>query len=580
MKIRHLTIDNFRGVGSLDWTISHDYIVLVGPADSAKTTILEAIGWVLSPSYRLPITEADFYQGDRQLPILISVSVTDLPPEITRLDRFGGMCRGWFPAERMLRDELDPDSECERALTVELRVDDSFEPVWTVRKAGESMPLRSRDRERLGLFKLDDRFDQHLSWSRGSALTALTSSTDDIPGLLARVHSEARRAVAADPPTDLIDASRDATQRARKFGVDVSDFAPGLSPSGGIGPSTLLLHEGAVPVTNRGLGSRRLLSMTLQGLVRDGSIATIDEVEYGLEPHRLRQLLHKLERSAPREGSSAGQVFLTTHSPVTLGEVSLNEVHVVDRRGTDGRVNVQSAGDAFALDPDTGKGVVRACSEALLGRRVCVGEGRTEVGFLRHLLRYWDREQPTPTAHLGVAIADGGGDKSAQKRALAFDRLEYPVLLLLDSDVGDADLLAQDQPNTVQLVQWEGGCAIEQRVALDLPDALIPGFVELAEKVATQEGARSRIAQCLNVGTTDLDSDPAAWESGLRTSNDQIRQALGQAASQTSNGGWFKSIERGEMLGEFVTRNLGSFSQSAPLHRGIASLKQFVYASA
>src|SRR6266481_6275409 len=58
----------------------------------------------------------------------------------------------------------------------------------------------------------------------------------------------------------------------------------------------------------------------------------IDEVEHGLEPHRLIRLLHSIgskEELPPLQG------FLTTHSPVTVRKLSANQLTVL-RHGKDG----------------------------------------------------------------------------------------------------------------------------------------------------------------------------------------------------------------------------------------------------
>ena len=581
MKVRQLTVHNFRGIKYLKWTLAHDFIVLVGPGDSAKTTILTALGWLLSPTYRLPVTEADFYGGEATAPIKLEATIVDLPPELTRFDAYGSMCRGWFPENLEARDDLEPPDECERALTIALSIDETMEPEWTVHKGTEEIRIRARDRALLGFLRIDDASDHHLRWGRGSALTAATASTDDIPAMLATAHSDARRAVAASPPSPLKDAATAATTRARTYGVDVAALEPGLTPQVATGAAALELHEGLVPVGARGSASRRLIAMSLQGLGSEKAIVAIDELEHALEPHRVRRLVHRL-RAAVLSDEPAGpaQLLVTTHSPVVVTEARLNDLYVVRRGSTDGVVTVTSAGRALEADDDSGQGLVRACSEALLGRRVLVGEGATEVGFLRELLRHWDETEGTPTAHLGVTLADGGGD-SAQRRALGFDRLGYPTALLLDSDLGSADLL-NSEPNEVVLVQWAGGCALEARVARDLPDSLVPVFLELAFEVASQESVTARIANELRVHPTALADEPANWPTSSGKSLEDIRDALAEVAPRKPSKGkaWFKSIERGELLAEFVTTHMTSLEPACSLLAGIHEIRAFVYASA
>jgi len=43
MKIRHIKIERFRGIRELDWRVGGEFVCLVGPEDSTKTTILDAV---------------------------------------------------------------------------------------------------------------------------------------------------------------------------------------------------------------------------------------------------------------------------------------------------------------------------------------------------------------------------------------------------------------------------------------------------------------------------------------------------------------------------------------------------------
>jgi hypothetical protein len=80
MQIRHLRVSNFRGIKSLDWHLEGNVLCLVGPGDSTKTTILDAIECALAPRNTLPFTDTDFFQGNVQEPITILVTVGELPP--------------------------------------------------------------------------------------------------------------------------------------------------------------------------------------------------------------------------------------------------------------------------------------------------------------------------------------------------------------------------------------------------------------------------------------------------------------------------------------------------------------------
>ncbi|MGL1475053.1 AAA family ATPase, partial [Vibrio parahaemolyticus] len=70
--------------------------------------------------------------------------------------------------------------------------------------------------------------------------------------------------------------------------------------------------------------SKRMLTTGLQQHAQQAPHITLfDEIEIGLEPHRIARLLKHLAADA------AGQYFLTTHSPVALRELTVHDLHIV-----------------------------------------------------------------------------------------------------------------------------------------------------------------------------------------------------------------------------------------------------------
>ena len=80
MKIRHVSVKNFRGIRQLEWDVRSDIVCLVGPGDSTKTTVLNAIAYALEPGRFLGLNDADFHAANIDEPILIEVTVTHPPP--------------------------------------------------------------------------------------------------------------------------------------------------------------------------------------------------------------------------------------------------------------------------------------------------------------------------------------------------------------------------------------------------------------------------------------------------------------------------------------------------------------------
>jgi putative ATP-dependent endonuclease of the OLD family len=60
--IRRLTIDRFRGIEKLVWHPKPGVNVLLGGGDIGKTTVLDAIALLLSPTNTTPVSDADYWR--------------------------------------------------------------------------------------------------------------------------------------------------------------------------------------------------------------------------------------------------------------------------------------------------------------------------------------------------------------------------------------------------------------------------------------------------------------------------------------------------------------------------------------
>ena len=62
MRIRQISIRNFRGIRELDWAVPDKTLFcLIGRGDSTKSTILEALRRAFYPQWSLTFDDADFY---------------------------------------------------------------------------------------------------------------------------------------------------------------------------------------------------------------------------------------------------------------------------------------------------------------------------------------------------------------------------------------------------------------------------------------------------------------------------------------------------------------------------------------
>ena len=556
MRVRHLRVDRFRGIAELDWTIGEDIVCLVGPGDAFKTTVLDAIEWALWPRWNLSVSDADFHRCETEQPISIAVTVSPVPAKLQDDRSFGLDLRGWDPDDAELHDEpLEGD---EPALTVRFEVDESLEPTWKVvnDRLDEGKTIRPGDRERLGVVRLGDRPEAHFTWGRGSGLTRLAASVTTAEQLLGDVLREARSAVADLDFADLAEALELTAHAATAMGAGISDneLNVQLDPRSVVGrASSLSLHAEAIPVASSGLGTRRLLGLAIQSLaVAEGAVLLIDEIESGLEPHRLRHLIRLLrdatsrssedreeQNGADRTGAEAsmraGQVFLTTHSPVAVCELRSTEVHVVPPRDDD--LVIRSAGDEL-------QALVRGQPEALLGRSVVVCEGKTEVGLVRGLESLWaSRNQGMSLAEKGAVAADGGGTDKAAGVALRLAKLGYRSAFFSDADHDPTPTVAELEEAGVDVVRWAGSLCTEERLAEDLPEETLKALLDYLVE-AHGDHVLSLIGEELGL---DGDDDPYDY---LGTSDvDDLREAIAVRAVQHK---WLKRIDYAEGVGRLL----------------------------
>jgi len=565
MRLRRLEVTNFRGVKSLDWRHISETAALVGAGDSGKSTILDAIERVLSPRWNVAFDDTDFWDLCTDEPIVIRATITELAPSFYKDSKFGLVLHGFNAACGEALPASGDESEI-HALVVELLVDASLEPVWSVVDAdGEKHALMARDREALGMLRVGGYVDQHLGWSRGSVLTRLTDSGDAVGAVLAEATRQARSGLKTEGLEKLTAAAQKVESLAKNLGVALQNsLVPHLDASSlSVAAGALALHDGKVPTRRAGLGTRRLLAVAMQNAAAAQSgITIVDEFESGLEPHRIRRLLRVLRGRAPEIGGiERGQLILTTHSPTVIHELDAAEV-AVTRRAPNGSVTVKSVPNAVAY-------VLRRTPQALLARKVIVAEGATEEGFCQALDEAWTAETGRSFGYSGVVVVDGGGGTQPAEISGHLVTLGYEVALLIDSDakskVGKA--------SGAEVLAWPGGLCTEQRLSADLPEAAIARMAAVADERGGR-GVRDALADQLKISRSALmEGDPASWIGAAGVS--AFRTAFGDVAKK-ENQAWFKSRDQGAFLGALVAEHWSAIA-GTPTHEVTARLKAFAH---
>jgi putative ATP-dependent endonuclease of OLD family len=342
-----------------------------------------------------------------------------------------------------------------------------------------------------------------------------------------------------DKLSDFDNTAQRAEDVARNLGVPVTNNFKAQLDLGSVylNQGGLSLHDGDIPLRQLGLGSRRMLICGLQKEALDRTHITLfDEVEIGLEPHRIARLLKHVMND------TSGQYFLTTHSPTVLRELTINELYIVHNH--QGKIQILAAADNN-LEGLNIQGNMRSSAEAFLAEKVILCEGQTEVGFARGLDNYWTATGLSPFSFQGAAVLNAHGASKIKGLAEGFRSLLYDVAVIADGDAPDkfSNKDAEELENSgVEVLMWSNEAALEERIMLDLPWKYVLASVKLAKEEFNQpvyENVRSQLNAPQNE-TIDK------W-----IESDDLRRAIAKAAKAKENP-WFKKISKAQRWMEVI----------------------------
>jgi putative ATP-dependent endonuclease of OLD family len=548
-KIIDLSIQNFRGISRFSQRFNSDLICLIGRGDSGKTTILEAISAVLSPSWNLTFYDTDFHQCDIEKPIEIIVSLINFPSDLLRDHKYGLYSRFLNPKNGDIKDVLTDGYQ--NVLTLKLMVDKTLEPKWTVisSRDQEDKPISASDRAKLNCFIVSDYVDRHFSWSKGNPLYSLLKAKETNPeaenkNIVIDALREAKEKIDGDSFDTLSDVMDDITKNASAFGLDISkthttiDFKDLTIKDGRV-----CLHDENIPFRLKGKGSKRLASIAIQSaLSKEGGIMLVDEIEQGLEPDRIRLLARTLKEE------NSGQVFITTHSRDVITELSSEDLIVIIKDKETFEMKVSP------LDYNAEKlqGVVRACPEAFFAKKVIVCEGATEVGICRALDKYRKRNNKSLMSFEDCAYVDGTGSEFAN-RVIQIKEAEIAVTALCDSDDKGINSKKKNMQNAgVFIVDCQEYNSLEDQSFLDLPWEQVLELIDYATKAHSKTSASIENEILSNYCE---DSLPDCWRDN---ETPDLRKAIASASQQKHKDKddkkkpWFKRIDHGEALGKVI----------------------------
>jgi putative ATP-dependent endonuclease of the OLD family len=457
--IRQLRIERFRGIHNLTWNPQRGMNIILGGGDVGKTTILEAVALLLSPSNSLVLAESDYWlrKTEDEFTIRAVISLPD-DSEISQQTKFNWPWH-WDgenavpPVVPAGADDIpDPD---EPVYCLQVRGKADLEISWEIVQPNDEVdPLSPNVRKSIGVVRLggDDRNDRDLRLVYGSALDRLLSDK----GLRARL---GQRLAEVDLNENLSDDARTALAHLDKALQAQSlphKLELGLTSSQGlsIGALTGLLAEHSdgvmLPLASWGSGTRRMATLQIASVTEaDTHIAVVDEIERGLEPYRVRKLVEFLQREH-------AQSFVTTHSPVAIAVATRGHLWFLDANGNMGPLLADQIKNQQQRDPQT-----------FLARLSVICEGSTEVGFLAALL---ERAISSTFRDHGIHVADGNGNHATLEllECLSAARLNFAGLA--DNDgTHTGRWTALRTAMGARLFQWADGSPETNLIAL-VPD--------------------------------------------------------------------------------------------------------------
>lgn len=556
MKLTNIEIENFRGIkhASVFFPLDSRIICLIGSGDSGKSTLLTAIEWALWPSWSLIATDMDFYNSDTSTPIAITVSITELPKALVKEDKFGLYLRDFVKV--CLGGDDEPTDSGITILTIQLTIDESLEPKWNViTSRTDPKPISQKDRRLLSFGVVGFDHEKDFQWGRGSILQKYADSRD----ALHNAFTQAMRAAVENTSLEALDQIAPTLKDVGKqYGVSFSgEIHNRLLMQNGSYSTTVGVFDGKVPFAQRGLGSKRLLSIGMNvNACDDGALVLVDEMETGLEPYRISALINQFRA----QFKDHGQLIMTTHSRSVVCECGVSELCVVNNDA--GELKVHQLDSVEDIKGEV-QGIIRGEPDAFLCKRIIICEGKTEIGLLRSLDEKLLIKTGTRFAHYRVGTALGGGGNKFFSLARLLKKCGYDCCILMDSDIDDEEAEKEEVEKLgIKVFSWEKGNAIEEQL---FQDASIQCAEQLLAYAVEIKGIQSVEAHLHNEFKNEDKEYQIADDAIILSGNDNgevsidVLRRIGKVAKGKLNkkknqveGAWFKRIDRGKDVGDIV----------------------------
>jgi putative ATP-dependent endonuclease of the OLD family len=565
--IYRLRIERFRGIRRMEWHPAAGLNMIVGPADSGKSTVLEALSLALTWAPTSALTEFDYFGRDTSKGFTIEAVLAVGDGAFLGAEGFPHPpLQGWRAGQ--LTDLPDEDN-AEPVLVCRLTGQPNCEAVYEVVGAGDDVrvPLSRALRQRIGLVRLGvgERAERDLRLVQGGALDRFLDGR--------ALRQTVVQSVLKTPIHDQL-----GTEPANALGEIESSFknshlphpvrlglvgTPGVSLAASVGLTIGASDETALPLASWGSGTRRLAALEIAALgISKDSVAVVDEPETGLEPYRQRALVSDLSCGGKR------QAFVTTHAPSVLSAgISVNatiwrmnlspgatqpgpkEVSESASLPSDGTVERDNSHALIALSGAEPVQIAQSQPEVLVARIPVVCEGVTEVGFATRIFqaRFGEGFQ-----RRGLYCLDAGGHYKAVPICQQLVTMGFCIAAVVD-DEGKKTGAWKDLERKAILLRWRDGACLEKAVFGALTDALLQEIPAWAQQVLGRAAKHqlAEIRRALDFNDKTKSVEHIFGEVGRQ----RFLEAVCEAACPRPEGsqkprGWFKSFDGGFLLAD------------------------------
>lgn len=530
-----LSIHHYRGIKDLKIIFGHrKFVAIIGRGDSGKTTILKAISAVLSPNWGLNFNDLDFYECKTEEPILIEAVLKEVPDELIKQDKFG-LCMGFLKDDFITYDiesiPEDEQNQFEKILTIRLKVTENLEPKWTVVHGpllDQEVEINGNDRAKLNMYQVNDYIDNHFSYSKGSPLFSLfRQNLSDKSTTEKKILEMVRKSYQAIKKENVFaefdEVKKIILEQAKGVGLNLAELCTLLEfKENAYSECNITLHSDNIPYRLHGKGSKRLLSIAIQkGLVEDGGIVLIDELEQGLEPDRSRNLARLLKQT------EKGQVFITTHSMTVLVEANAENILLL----------TPGAGEMQTFDNEY-QGILRIRPEAFFAKKVICCEGLTEVGIIRAFDDHLQQKRGYGLAVQGIVYINCQGGDGFYRDSELLKKKGYDVCVFADDDTKDLERKKRFAAESgIKMVLCDKGKCIESMLFTYLPwDAVI-------EMIGYAEATKGHQAVFDSLTYKDLNVIKTIE---AEAEKQKVRR---ECAEMAGKGKWYKMMDPGEVIG-------------------------------